>query len=173
MGRTTRIGEVSWQLRAQAVLSRNPNLGLVYQLSCLANPHTSNYNLRLCLRFCQSRAVSLCARLACTASWVSIPNKKEERTSSNKIKFFFFFKFYYVSLCLWTVRGQLVYIGSPSSFGGHGDWTHVNRLGCRHLYSSHLLSHDSKTKQNFIIEIFKHMQKWKTIIKFSVLVILA
>lgn len=76
MGRTTRIGEVSWQLRALAILLRDLNLGLVYQLSCLANPHTSNYNLRLCLRFCQSRAVSLCARLACTASWVQSPRRK-------------------------------------------------------------------------------------------------
>lgn len=81
---------MSWQLRAQAVLSRDLNLGLVYQLSCLANPHTSNYNQRLCLRFCQSRAVALCARLACIASWVQSPIRKK-RTSSNQIRFFFSF----------------------------------------------------------------------------------
>lgn len=120
MGRTTRIGEVSWQLRDQAVLSRDLNLGLVYQLSCLANPPTSNYNQRLCLRFCQSRAVALCARLACIVSWVQSPIRKKRELAVIKLDFFFFFKFYYVSLCLWTVRGQLVGVGSPSTIGDMG-----------------------------------------------------
>lgn len=90
MGRTTRIGEVSWQLRAQAVLSRDLNLGLVYQLSCLANPHTSNYNLRLCLRFAR---VGLCV---CVLAWhvqrpgFQSPTRKKRELAVIKLDFFLF-----------------------------------------------------------------------------------